>query len=142
MGERMKRAILKISTDLFCGLFKRTKYPALIQVDHNPLPDDARITDVQSDLSRPGLINMAVESDSFNEVPLGNCCEELPSPMLRSYYPPEPYTSRAKLDFDRWWSQQERNDEPALRTFAERVWHAATGQWIRDQETFDGEAKE
>lgn len=125
----MKRAILKISTELIGEMLKRRSAPAFVQVTSNALPDDAVITDTQADIERPGVLKLAIVSESFPDVQNGQCCPELTKPMMTAFFPPKPRTPRSDLEFDEWWEQHQPIEGTDSKRFAKSAWDAATEKW-------------
>lgn len=81
----MRRKILKISGALFVELFGKGP-KQVYQVIKDPVPSDARIIDVRfNGFGYPDLIEILLESESFDRVPAGESYPEL-RPVIQSFH--------------------------------------------------------
>jgi hypothetical protein len=79
----MPEAILRVSAELFVDFFKEGP-PRTWGIIGNPLPDDARLLDVQMrSYGGPPIVFLTLESDAFPEADFRGVPAELPPVMAK-----------------------------------------------------------
>jgi hypothetical protein len=78
----MKRAIVQVTAQLLVEMCKPYPKPRYYNVTENALPEDARAVGGRYDPCRD-LFELAVQSESFEDVPLEQMLPTLPPPVFQ-----------------------------------------------------------